>query len=358
MVEMLGIPCSSDHLRKVARGVYEAHEYYSQNAVGADSNNQVNELKQERYKIQTEKLEYNRWLRESARDDLIAEHICQAISALEPLDIPPLRQKYYNSRAGVLLFGDEHYGVEFGIPGLDGEIINAYSPEIFERRMWDLLDETVAIVEREGFDEIEVFSMGDFQDGVLRVGQLWKLRYGVVEGTVKYAQFITNWLNELTKHVRVNYQMTRGNHTELRMLGQPKGTFKDDNMSRVVEAWVEDRLADNPNFTFTQNPTGLIYTKIFDYNVAGIHGEVKKMSQAIKDFSNTYKVQIDYFISGHKHHAYKEEVGINREVLGVPSIMGSENFSMSINKTASAGATFVIFEDGKGKTVEYAIKLR
>ena len=64
--------------------------------------------------------------------------------------------------------------------------------------------------------------MGDFNDGILRVSQLMKLRYGVVDGTIKYADFISNWLNELTKYVRVKYQSTNGNHSELRMLGQPK----------------------------------------------------------------------------------------------------------------------------------------
>jgi hypothetical protein len=37
--------------------------------------------------------------------------------------------------------------------------------------------------------------MGDFTDGILRVGQLRKLRYGVIESTVKYANYMTYWLN-------------------------------------------------------------------------------------------------------------------------------------------------------------------
>ena len=51
---------------------------------------------------------------------------------------------------GVLLFGDEHYGTEFEICGLNNEVINSYSPEIFENRMWSLLDQTISIVRKEG----------------------------------------------------------------------------------------------------------------------------------------------------------------------------------------------------------------
>lgn len=318
---------------------------------------QIREMKKERYKIQTEKLELNRWLRENARDELIVEHICQAIRELEPLMIPDRIYSEPSNREGALLFGDEHYGTEFEIRGLNNEVINSYSPEVFESRMWDLLEQTISIIQKEGFSSIHVFSMGDFEDGLLRVKQLMQLRYGVVEGTVRYAEFISNWLNELSKYVQVRFQTTSGNHTELRMLGQQKGTFTHENMSLVVEAIVATRLADNPNFVYIKNPTGYIFANILGYNLLGIHGEVKSMEQAIKDFSHMYRVQLDFLVAGHKHHSRNETVGINREVINVPSIIGVDDYSLSIHKTANAGATFLVFEEGKGKIIEYAIKL-
>lgn len=318
---------------------------------------QIRELQKERCKIQTEKLELNRWLRENARDELIVEHICQAVEKLEPLAIPNPIHTDLSDREGVLVFGDEHYGTEFEIHGLHNEIINSYSPDIFESRMWDLLEQTISITTKEGFTKIRVFSMGDFEDGLLRVKQLMQLRYGVVEGTVRYADFISNWLNELSKYVEVEFQTTSGNHTELRMLGQPKGTFTKENMSLVVDAMITTRLANNPNFTFVKNPTGYIFADILGYKLLGIHGEVKSMEQAIKDFSQMYRVQLDFLIAGHKHHSRSETVGINQEVINVPSIIGVDDYSLSIHKMSNAGATFLVFEKGKGKVIEYAIKL-
>lgn len=328
---------------------------YTPSPIG--TKNLLTELKKERYKIQTEKLELNRWLRENARDELIVEHICQAVKQLEPLEVPMPIFTENSDRAGILIFGDEHYGTEFTIRGLSNEIINAYSPEIFEKRMWDLLSQALQIVKKEGFSKLHVFSMGDFEDGLLRIKQLMQLRYGVVESTVRYAEFIVNWLNELSKHVKVEFQTTSGNHSELRLLGQPKGTFTKENMSLIVGAMIRTRLADNPNFEFVENPTGLIYAEILGYQICGIHGEVKSMEQAIKDFSQKYRVQLDFLIAGHKHHARSETVGINQEVINVPSIIGIDDFSMSINKTSNAGATFLVLENGRGKTIEYAIKL-
>ena len=79
--------------------------------------------------------------------------------------------------------------------------------------MYDLLNQTIRIIEKENISKLYVFALGDFQDGILRVSQLSKLRHGVIEGAVKYANFIANWLNELSKYVTVKYQMVFGNHT-------------------------------------------------------------------------------------------------------------------------------------------------
>ena len=313
----------------------------------------------ERKKLQTEKLEYNKWLREEARDELICEKIIEEVRRLEPLAIPVSfdNNVLLAGKTGILCFGDEHYSTEFTIYGLHGEIINQYSPEIFEQRMYDLLNRTIKIVEKENISKLYVFALGDFQDGILRVSQLSKLRHGVIEGAVKYANFIANWLNELSKHVTVKYQMAFGNHTELRMLGQPKGTFKDDNTGLFVREIIKTRLEDNPNFEMVINPTGLIFDTIEGFNILGIHGECKNMEKALKDFSNTYDTNIHVLIGGHMHHYRSETVGINKDVINVPSIIGIDDYSVSLNKTSNPGASLFMIERDEGVTLEYKIKL-
>ena len=318
---------------------------------------QRRELAKERVKLQTEKLEYNRWLREEARDELITEKICDAVNSLVPLDIPEHITPVHNTRAYALVYGDEHFGVEYELKGLFGDIINAYSPEIFEERMWDLFHQTVEIIQKENIDTLNVFNMGDFNDGILRVSQLMKLRYGVVDGTIKYADFIANWLNELTKFVRVKYQSTNGNHSELRLIGQPKGTFTEDNMGKVVTEFIKTRLKDNPNFTYIENPTGFIYAQLACNTVLGIHGEVKNMKTAIDEFSRIYNVPIQYLLAGHLHHNRTEEIGVNSEVINVGSIIGVDSYSLSLRKTANASAKLLVFEQTRGKVCEYTLKL-
>lgn len=320
---------------------------------------QKRELQKLKTQIQTEKLEYNRWLREEARDELIAERICAAIRELPALDIPRPIQPEYADRAGILLLSDAHYGVDLKISGLFGETINEYSPEIFESRMWDLLNQVVYICNKEGFSSLNVYDLGDEVDGLLRISQLWKLRYGVIESTVRYGRFITEWLNKLTHHVRVKYQMVSdSNHCQLRLLSQPKNTFKDENMSYVIQDKIIDRLGDNPNFEFVKNPTGYIYdSNVVGYSVLGFHGECKNLEQTIKNFSRTYGTHIDFLVAGHKHHQMSSNVGIESDIIGAPSLIGVDDYALSLHKTSDPGATLFVLEENKGKVIEYNIKL-
>ena len=331
---------------------------YSEDKYLQELRSQERELEKARKKLQTEKLEYSKWLREEARDEMIMEKICESITSLSPLDIPKELPTTNTTRekAYCLVWGDEHFGTEFEIKDLFGNIINSYSPEIFEQRMWNMLAQTIQIIQKEGITELHAYSMGDFVDGCIRISQLMKLRYGVVDGTIRYDNFISNWLNELTKYTKVIYQMTDGNHSELRELGQVKGTFTEDNMGKVVKEFIKIRLADNPNFIFKDNGTGYIYDELAGNTVFGFHGETKNMERAIKDFSTVYNVQIQYLLAGHLHHSKTEEVGINSEVINIPSIVGPDTYSLSLNKLSSSAAKLLVFEWDLGKTCEYTLK--
>lgn len=313
----------------------------------------------ERIKAQTERLENNRWLRELSRDEMITQYIVDAISNLKPLEVPSRLPYIENNKSYTLCYSDPHYGVEFSIKGLFGETINEYSPEIFERRMWSLFYKVKDIIEKENITTLHIYDFGDSIDGLLRVSQLWKLRYGVIDSTIKYSEFISNWLNEFTKIVNVKFQMViDANHSQLRLLGQPKNTFKDDNMSKIIAAFIKQRLCDNPNFEFIVNPTGMIFDNLVGYNLLGIHGEVKNMDNALKDFSRIYNVQLNYLIGGHIHHGKYEEVGQDYETLNIPSIIGIDDYSLSLLKGSNSGAKLFCFEENNGKSLEYSIKLQ
>ena len=322
------------------------------------------ELEKLKKQIQTEKVEYNQQLRIEARDELLVEKIRDAVSELNERDPIEYFENSYNvnyedgPRTWVLAFGDAHFGADLQIKGLHGEIINEYSPEIFYDRMNELMVRVCDIIIENEISELYVFDLGDAIDGILRVSQLMKLRYGVVQSTIKYADFLAYWLYELSKMCPIKFRMCNGNHSEIRHLGQKKGAFEQDNMGEVIYEFLKIRLgSDDIPVDISRNDTGMIFEEIQGFNILGYHGESKDLDAAMKDFRGIYKTDIDLLIAGHLHHSFSETVGVNSDIMRTPSIIGIDDFSMKCRKTSNPGATMFCVERDAGKTIEYHIKL-
>lgn len=317
-----------------------------------------NELKKERQKLQTEKLEYNRWLRENARDELFVEKIIDAIERnVDKAPSPAIIPISHNDRYAVLVIADMHYGADFTLYGINNEIINSYNPDIFEQRMNLLLSETIDYLKKENINHIKVFNLGDSLDGFLRNSQIWSLRYGVVESAIRFGTYMGNWLNQLSHHVSTEYYQTNGNHGELRLLDGIKGGHVNDNIEFVTGALIKLINKDNLNFDYIENKSGYIFTEVAGYKLLGIHGEVKDADAALKEYRDIYNEDINYLLCGHKHHSDFKNTGIRRGYIGVGSIIGSDEYSYKLRKSADATASCVIFEEGKGKTDEHTFVL-
>ena len=76
-----------------------------------------------------------------------------------------------------------------------------------------------------------------------------------------------------------------------------------------------------------------------------------------KECTQIYNVKINYLIAGHMHHQKEQEVGKNTKVINIGSIIGLDNYSLSLGKSANASATVLIFEENQGKSIEYSINL-
>jgi len=317
------------------------------------------ELQKERIKVQTEKINLNQLIRQESRYELFIEKAIDAINNISPILSPNIKIKNNDNfnREGILIFSDPHYGKDLIIKGLKGEILNTYTPEIFEKRMWQLLNETILICKKENFTSIKIMSLGDELEGMIRIGQLMNLRYGVVESAIKYSYFIANWLNELSKYIKIDYYSTHGNHTDLRLLDNKKGTFPHENISKIIDVLISEITKDNINITINKNEIEKIFIDVQGFNILGIHGEEKDVNNSIRDFSFIYNEKIDYIISGHKHHSNSSNLGMSKGSIGVGSIIGIDDYSIQLKRISDPSATFVVFEKEKGKTIEYSIKL-
>ena len=371
MYEMLfGIEISSTEARKRLYGckalINALRDEGFENVTDEELFNKLHEkeiaAKKERVKLQTDKLEYNAWIREQSRAEMFEEKVVEALKNLPKIDVPKYRipKKDVIERECVVGFGDTHVGCEFEIKGIDGKIINKYNNDIFESRMWQLLDHVVLNAEREGITHVHLVDLGDSISGLLHIGQIKVLRMGVVESIIYYSTFMRNWLNELSRYVSVDYYCSSGNHSDVRLLSSKKGDFPHENLERVLEWFLRETLRDNANIRINKSVNdGMNYFKVAGFDILAVHGQNEKnLEQSLKDYTHMYGVNIDYLISAHKHHKSEQTVGYNKEVIQIPSVVGTDIYSHSIKKGCPAGAKMMILETDYGSAVEYNIRLK
>lgn len=357
---LLGIDWSADHLRKLGSAYKEYYDYLEQKPTDDENydssaieelNVKIRELQKERVKVQTEKLELRELVRDSARNEMFLEQIQDALVTLKPLQIPTkLISK--NNKYAIGGWADCHYGKEIEIKGFDGEYINLYNPQVFEDRMASLLAKYINVVHKEEIDTIVLLGLGDDIDGLLRVSTLMTLKYGMVDSTIKFAHYISNWVNELSKHVKIRLGTTRGNHSEARVLNAKSGDFPNENMEIIIYEFMKLILKDNPNVEFL-GCSKLLNIQVGNINILATHGQNERnLEQSIKDYSMIYNIRPNLLLTGHLHSSSTGTVGKNEfgniDYIQFPSIVGVDEYSISIKKSACAGGKLIII-DGKDK---------
>ena len=311
------------------------------------------ELEKERKKKQTINVEFNKLLRESAREELFYESMGRAIKERPLYKVAPPLKINHNNKDGILAMSDFHYGREVSIKGLNGEIINEYNNDIFKKRMHDLLSQTIDICLDRGIEHLHVMNLADCIDGILRVSQLRSLQTGVIDSVIEFCEFLAEWLNALSSYVTIDYYQCWGNHDEIRMLTGKKGDFPHENVNKIIMKFLELSLSNNTNVVIHNEDLPYIYFDICGSKVFGYHGEDKNLPKTLKWFEDIYGVNIDYIIGGHLHSQSLETVGMgsyaDKQAIRIPSICSIDDYSISLHSSSRAGANIFIFEEGKGK---------
>lgn len=372
IIELLGLNIHRDTLRKACQGEFGSYNVYKfmkeklKDNINEDSilnriREEKDELQKERYKLQTEKLEYNRWRREDARYELFEEKVVESIKNIKLLNMPKYRVEIKNNRQDTILpIADCHYGKEVKVYGLMGEVLNEYNPDIFQNRMWQLLNKVIVILEKENINHINLINLSDSIDGILRMSQLQSLRCGVIDASIEFADFLSKWINEASNYFAIDYYSVFGNHNELRLLNGKRNDFPHENTEKWITKYIQTILRDNPNVNIHYNKSPLVYTNIVGTNILAAHGQDEKnLEKSLKDYTILYNQPIDILLTGHLHSSHEKTIGMNEysdiEFIQCPSLVGIDDFSMRIKKSSKPSAKFMILEEDVGRVNTYRI---
>ncbi len=373
IVKYCGFDCHYDSLRKALQpgeyGGYAIYKYLKSKLVDKvitdddmlkEIETSKREIYKERQKLRDEKNEYNTWLKEQSRLELFFERIDEAVDKLilkKPRHIPELINHAENNSKIICSFADPHYGVDFEIRGFNDEIINKYNPDILKKRMWILRDELLEFCKINNCQNVSIVDLGDSIEGILHISQLKSLRGNIVDDIMDYAEFIADWLENLSDKIYIDFYTSEGNHSDLRLLTGSKGDFPHENLEKIYSRTIQRILHKNHNIKIHKSLNGLNYFNVNGFNILTAHGSNEKnIKNSIKEYEDTYNIKVDYMLVGHLHCKYEIEVAKDKEVIQVRSIMGVNEYSFNLRKTSNAGAIMFTVHEGCGKKYVNEVK--
>ena len=280
-----------------------------------------------------------------------------SISIAERSPIAPI-----GKRTLVLCVADCHYGAEWIVRGLRGEILNRYNPEVFGERMDDLLAQVREIIVKENISDVQLLLCGDSLDGMLRNSQLMKLRWGVIESCMRFSEHMAQWIAALSQYATVSVCGVDGNHTETRTLNSKRGDFPGENLEKVIFWFLAERLKGVPGVFVDSVTEQRKHLTVQGFNLLLTHGtDIKSLENAAKQTMLLYGEAIDYLICGHKHREQEYVSGYtdqgNSVVIRVPSVCGMDEYAQRLGYGGKPGALAMVLEAGYGRRCIYPISL-
>ena len=302
------------------------------------------EMIKERKKLQTVNAEAQDYYRSVGRNELFNEKIQEAIAKLEPVKPKKIHYTYPAETTGLLILADQHFDSNFEVKGLFGEVVNKYDKETFKERMWYLLGQMDN--DRFNYDRLVVVSCGDALEGMLRMTSLQKLRGAVVDSAIEFAEFMSQWLVEAQERlaVPITFELISGNHDVIRSLTQ-KPEFPEETLAKVIHEFIRLRLANCPDIK-VEPYSDVYFTTIHGSNLIFAHETNDDMMDY---YENLYDISIDTMYGAHLHRNDTKSMGVgnvgDRELIRIPSIIGTDPYAKSIQKHSRAGAYFALYSD-------------
>lgn len=339
----------------------QVKNFYDAGVFNDCSNDELEEIKKERIKLQTLNIEKSRIDRHKARQELYYEQIGAACSSLPFPDFAPLKEKNCDDfdKEYLLTLADIHYGANFKIGDLE------YSKENVKERLELVVYYLYNFVQNQRINKIHIVSLGDLLQGIIRISDLKINDSEVVKSTVEISRLIASFLVELSEFVQVEYyHVTRSNHTQIRVLGSKANELMDEDLEYVIGNYIQDLCSGNERITvhLPEDNDSFISIPILGYTIFAAHGhQIKNLDNALKDLSSIKNCSVDYLILGHYHRRLIEHgwAGCchDTEVIVCPSFMGTDPNANRIMKTGHGSVLLIGFDSIYGHTETYKIIL-
>lgn len=363
IVEKYNLTCHRDVLRKGVASPLSAYTVYNfmkkkmesnvdSNAILKEIEEKKLELEKERIKLQDQRREYKKYLRQDARFEYLKEtmvdKIKNDINITNPLNINQVDINT-SDREAVLILSDWHIG------STSNNHWNKFNLSIAKERVEKLLKKTVQYCLTHKVSTIHIELLGDLTNGYLHLGNRVENEEDVISQVMTVSEMLSQFINSLSSYVdKVKVYSSTGNHG--RCSANLKESLELENFERLIPWYLEARL-NNPKVEFIPNEidNNLIVIRFLNEVIYGVHGHLDKPNVMIDNWCKMLKEFPTEAHLGH-FHSYKEfdEYDMTTTVNG--TLSGVDEFAKKIRKTSKPMQTLMIYSE-EGRECTYKIKL-
>ncbi|MBD5534518.1 MAG: hypothetical protein HDQ99_02440 [Lachnospiraceae bacterium] len=361
-----GIDLASDSIRKANgtifggsfRTAYLKNQIYTnpeEFSKEKELDKKLADIRKERIKLQTANIERGRVDRNESRHEMYYEYVGSVSTSLPLPEFQPLCSNDKKDIEYLMALADIHYGAKFTSEN------NKYSPEIAKERFECLSGQVIDFVQKHNVTKLNIVSLGDLVQGILRVSDLKINDSTVVKATVEISRLIALFLSELSIYINIEYYHTpSANHSQLRPLGTKASEIADEDLEYLIGNYIKDLCSGNERITVHLADEGKQYIEIpiMGNEIIAMHGhQLKNIENSIRDLSMLRRSFIDYLILGHFHSGKEipsfEGCCNDTEILVSPSFVGSDPYSDSIMKGSKSSVKIYGFSDIYGHIETY-----
>lgn len=333
IVKLLGMNCSSDHLRKTAYGYREYREKVKIDCRNRMSDNEILEeiemktleLQKERYKLADAKRLVNKQIRESARREFISDEMLQAIERLnytKPLQFNSTPVIRTGDNEGIIMLSDWHYGIKID------NYWNRYSVEILEERVRDIVSQINDYVELYDISKLHVVLNGDFISGNIHTTIRIVNQLDIIDQTIGVAELLAETINEISQNVNaVDVYCSLGNHS--RVNANLKESVTSENFERFIFKSIKNRLKGNTKVTCKNNRYDhtMVTFDVFEEKVFAAHGDKDHCNSVVNNMNKLLDFNPTLVLLGHIHHFTSKDFGSGTVITG-GSLVGMDEYTV------------------------------
>ena len=310
------------------------------------------ELEKEKVRVQDQRREYKKYLRQDARFEHIHNTIKEEIKKLnetKPLIHKEIKGDNTSNKEAVIILSDWHIG------STSNNYWNIFNLEVARERINKLLNKTIEYCSLHKVNTIHVELAGDLTNGFIHVGNRIENEEDVISQVITASELISNFLNELANHIpSVKVYSSTGNHG--RCSANLKESLNVENFERLIPWYLKARIS-NPKIELMENEIddNLIVIRFLNEVIYCVHGHLDKPNVIIENWSRMLKEFPTEAHLGH-FHSYKEFDEYDMTVTVNGTLSGVDEFAKKIRKTSKPMQTLMIYNE-EGRECTYKIKL-